>query len=645
MAEAKRLCAEILSQEPKSVEALHLLGIIACQEEDTPQATELIRQVIALRPGDAEAHNNLGIALSGQGKLEEAVAAYHRALELKPDYARAHNNLGIALKNQGKLAEAVAVYRRAIEIKPNDAEAHNNLGNALQDQGKLEEAVAAYRRALEINPDFSETHNNLGLALSGHGKLAEAVAVYRRALELKPNDAKAHNNLGIALNRQGKLAEAMAAYRRALEIKPDYASAHSNLIFGMNYPVQFSQKDIFAESRFWNETHAAPRRGHQRAHANDRNPDRRLRVGYVSPDFREHSVSYFAGPLIAGHDRRSFEIFCYAQVAMPDDKTSRIRKLADGWCSTVGMTDAAVADRIREDRIDILVDLAGHTAKNRLLVFAERPAPVQVTWLGYPNTTGLSAMNYRLTDAIADPDGAADTLYTETLVRLPNGFLCFAPSEDAPDIGDLPSRTSGHITFGSFNNLSKVTAEVVGAWARILERVPKSRLLIKSRPLADEETRNRYLDMFVAQGIDRGRIDLLSRIASKSGHLGTYGRVDVGLDPFPYNGTTTTCEALWMGVPVVTLRGDRHSCRVGASILTQIALTDLIAETEDTYVEKAVDLANSPGRLSELHKDLRNRMQGSPLCNSDSFARDVEAEYRVMWHRWCGTAAASSGCA
>ena len=299
------------------------------------------------------------------------------------------------------------------------------------------------------------------------------------------------------------------------------------------------------------------------------------------------------------------------------------------------MADSAVAERIREDSIDILIDLAGHTANNRLPVFAERPAPVQVTWLGYPNTTGLSAMDYRLTDVIADPEGDADVLHSENLMRLPNGFLCFAPAADAPEIAGTPALTTGQVTFGSFNNLAKVTPEVVETWAHVLHRIPKSQLVIKSRPLADAETRERYVEMFGAHGIDAGRVELCSWIASRSGHLGAYNRVDVGLDPFPYNGTTTTCEALWMGVPVITLCGDRHSGRVGASILIRIALKDLVAETKAIYVEKTVALANDLDRLSALRSDLRSRMKMSPLCDPELFTRDVEATYREMWRRVC----------
>ena len=499
------------------------------------------------------------------------MTAYRKALVLNPNFAEAHSNLGVVLTELGRLEEATAACHKALELKPDLAEAYNNLGNAFKDQGKLKEAVTAYRKALELKPNYPAAHASLGNMFKNQGKLKEAVAAYRKALELKPDYAEAYNNLGNVFKDQGKLEEAVAAYRRALELKPNFAAAHNNLIFGMNYDMRFTKQDIFAESRRWNNVFAMPNISHERTHANNRDPERRLRVGYVSPDFREHSVSYFFGPLITEHDRRSFEVFCYAEVATPDDKTAQFCKLADGWRTTVGMADSAIAERIRDDGIDILVDLAGHTANNRLLVFAERPAPVQVTWLGYPNTTGLSTMDYRLTDAIADPEGDAGTLYTETLVRLPRGFLCFAPAAHAPDIGEPPALAAGHVTFGSFNYLAKVTEEVVEIWANILNHVPRSRMLMKSHPLVDEETRNRYRDMFGAHGIETGRIELHSRVASKSGHLGAYGRVDVGLDTFPYNGTTTTCEALWMGVPVITLCGDRHASRVGTSILTQVA--------------------------------------------------------------------------
>ena len=327
------------------------------------EAVACYRRALELKPDYAEAHNNLGIALKDQGKLDEAVACYRRALELKPDYAEAHNNLGIALKDQGKLDEAVACYRRALELKPDFAEAHNNLGVALKDQGKLDEAVACYRRALELKPDYAEAHNNLGVALKDQGKLDEAVACYRRALELKPDYAEAHNNLGNAFKDQGKLDEAVACYRRALELKPDFAGAHSNLVYTQIFCPGYDAQTLYEEHRRWNQQHAAPLAKFIQPHLNDRSPDRRLRVGYVSPDFRSHPVGRFLLPLLESHDHGSFEIFCYASVRIPDTMTDRCRAHADVWRDVLGLSDEQVAHTIRQDQIDILVDLTMHMAQ------------------------------------------------------------------------------------------------------------------------------------------------------------------------------------------------------------------------------------------------------------------------------------------
>ena len=635
LAEAAAAYRRALKLNPNYAAAHNNLGI-ALEEQGNPKGAETAyRHALKLKPGYAAAYNNLGNALKDQDRLEEAVTAYRKALKLNPDFARAHFNLGVALKEQGRPDEEIAAYRKALKLSPDYAAAHNNLGNALRNQGKLVEAMAAYQRSLELDPGLAEAHNNLGSALKDQGKLKEAAEAYHRALALSPDFADAYVNLGIVFKDQGRLEDAVAAHHRALMISPDHAKAHGDLLFCMHYDAQTSQSDILAESRRWGEIHQAPCAPDDQSAPNNPDPDRRLRIGYVSPDFREHSVSYFLAPVIAEHDRGAVEVFCYAEVTRPDDTTARFRDLADGWCSTVGMTDAAVAERIRKDKIDILVDLAGHTANNRLLVFAERPAPVQVTWLGYPNTTGLSTMDYRLTDAIADPEGAADTQHVETLVRLPNGFLCYSPASGAPEIGGTPALATGHVTFGSFNNLPKVTPEVVETWSKILHRVPNSRLVIKSLPLDDAETRMRYFGMFGAQEIDAERVELVSWVASTSGHLEAYNKIDIGLDPFPYNGTTTTCEALWMGVPVVSLRGDRHSGRVGASILTRLDLADLVADTTAVYVEKAAELANDLERLSEMRHGLRDQLERSSMCDAPNFARDIEAAYRDMWCQAC----------
>jgi protein O-GlcNAc transferase len=598
------------------------------------EAVTAYRRAIAIKPDYAMAHSNLGNALRDQGKLEEAVTACRRAIGLKPDFAGAHSNLGIALSDQGKLEEAVTACRQAIGLKPDFAEAHSNLGVALKNQGKLEEAITAYRRAIAIKPDVAGVHSNLGIALSDQGKLEEAIAACRQAIGLKPDYAEAHSNLGNALSDQGKLDEAITAYRQAIGIKPDYAEAHSNLLFCLNNDDKVPADRLFAAHREWDERYGR-QASRPTAYANDRDAGRRLRIGYVSPDFRQHSVVFFLEPLLKEHDRQAVEIYCYAEVMRPDTPTARLRGLADHWLVTVGLSDDALAERIRADGIDILVDLAGHTSRNRLPVFARKPAPIQVTWLGYPNTTGLTAVDYRLVDAVTDPAGEADSWASEILVRLDDGFLCYGAPQGAPEPAAPPRLKAGTVTFGSFNNPTKVSAATFDAWAKLLARLPQARLLLKGRQFADGATRALFLARLGERGVTAERVELVAWLPDMAAHLAAYHRVDIALDPFPYNGTTTTCEALWMGVPVVTLRGDRHAGRVGASLLGQIGLTDLIANSVEDYVEIAVALADNPGRLDELRRSLRSRLAASPLCDGRAFARKIEAAFRQIWQRWC----------
>ena len=631
--EAIAVYRRAISVRPDYAEAHFNLGNALKRQGKLDEATAAYRQAIAIKPDDAEAYSNLGAALNDRGKLDEAIAAYRRAIVIKPDLAEAHSNLGNAFKNQGKLDEAIAAYRRAIAIKPDYAEAHSNLGAALNDQGKLDEAIAACRQAIAIKPDYAEAHSNLGNALKNQGKLEAAIASYRQAIATDPDLAEAHSNLGIALSNQGKLEEAIASYRQAIATNPDLAEAHSNLLFCLNYDDKSTAAQLFAAHREWDERYGRPL-SRPTVYANERETERRLRVGYVSPDFRQHSVAYFLEPLLKGHDRQAVEVFCYAEVRQPDSVTARLHGLADHWLTTVGLSDDELAERIRADGIDILVDLAGHTAHNRLPVFARKPAPVQATWLGYPNTTGLEAIDYRLVDAVTDPAGEADAWASETLVRLEGGFLCYGGLRDAPEPTAPPCLNAGTVTFGSFNNPAKVSAATFDAWARLLARLPQARLLLKGKPFADA-TRALFLAHLGERGVAAERVELVAWLPNNAAHLALYDRIDIALDPFPYNGATTTCEALWMGVPVVTLRGDRHAGRVGASLLGQIGLPDLIANSVEEYVEIALALAGDPGRLHDLRRSLRPRLAESPLCDGHAFARKVEVAYRAMWRRWC----------
>jgi predicted O-linked N-acetylglucosamine transferase (SPINDLY family) len=616
---------------PGAPEMHNNLGLVFLAQEKVEEAAASFRQAVRLKPDYAPACVNLGDALRKQNRFAEAVASYQQALRLHPAWAEALNKLGLALAAQGKLDEALAAFEQAVRLQPDYAEAHNNVGNVLSLQRKLNESVARYQQAVWIKPDYAQAHNNLGVALRSLGRLDEAVQSFQQALRFRPHDADTHSNLGIALAHQGKPAEARASFEEALRLKPDFAGAHSNLLFLANYDPQADPAALFAEHRRWESLHGqVPAR---RVHGNDRNPERRLRVGYVSPDFCKHPVAYFVEPILALHRPEQVEAICYAEVPFPDAVTARLRSLAHGWRSTCGLTDAHVADLIRGDNIDILVDLAGHSAGSRLRAFAYKPAPVQVTYLGYPNTTGLTTVDYRLTDAVADPPGEP-AWHTEELVRLPGGFCCYAPPAEAPDVTPLPAQKAGHLTFGSLHNVNKLNAAVLDLWCAILQALPTARLLVYRHTLTGSAKEN-LLQQFTQRGIASERLDLRHQAPAGRGHLGVYGEVDISLDVFPWSGHTTACESLWMGVPVLTLYGTRHAGRMASSALTRLGLTEWIAPTPEEYQARAVHWAGKLDELAHLRSGLRELMRSSPLCDGPGFVRHLEDAYRQMWRRWC----------
>ena len=597
--EAEALYRQILAQQPRHAEALHLLGVMADQAGRHDIAVDLIRQAIAVNP-----------------KL--------------PDV---YNDLGISLRDLGQLDEAIAAYRQAVALNPDDVSAFNNLGNALYDKRQLVDAIAAYRRALELRPDLPEVHANFSVALKDNLQLDEALAAARRAIALKPDYAEAHNNLGNALKDDGQLDEALAAYRRAVTLNPRSAGAHSNLVLSMHYHPDFDASAIFQECRRWNRQHAEPLKKFIQPHRNDRRPGRRLKIGYVSPDFREHPVGRFLLPLLAHHNKDDFEIFAYAQAAVPDSTTARLRSCVDVWRNTLGLSDAQVADLVYQDQIDILVDLAMHTSGNRLLVFAGKPAPVQVTYLGYCSTTGLDTIDYRLSDPYLDPPGMDESVYSERTLRLPETYWCYQPSGGAVDVGPLPALSHGHVTFGCLNNFCKVGAATLAVWTKLLRAVPNSHLLLHAHPGAHRQKVHEFLQR---QGIEAHRVRFAGRLPLPD-YLRLHQQIDVGLDTIPFAGGTTTCDALWMGVPVVGLVGQTAVGRAGLSILSNLGLPELVARSEEEYLQIATRLANDLPGLAHLRGTLRARMEKSPLMDAPRFARNIEAAYRQMWHTWCAS--------
>jgi len=532
----------------------------------------------------------------------------------------------------GRLEEAARLFGAVCKATPRDPEARRWLARCVAEQGDFLAAERHWRAVVGRLARDPEGWAGVGLALHHQGRVIEAAEAYRRSLELYPAEINTHENLAAALSQAGRAAEAVAVYRHGLAVAPGHARLHSSLLLCLHYLEGEAPETLLEEHRRWGAAHGGGAVADPFANLPD--PERRLRVGYVSADFCEHSVASFFLPLVERHDRARFEIVCYSAAPLVDRVTEEIRGLADHWVEISAMVDGEAAKRIRRDRVDVLVDLSGHTASNRLTLFARRPAPVQVTYLGYPDTTGLLAMDYRLVDGVTDPPGA-ERWATERLLRLPDCFLCYRPPAGAPAVAEPPLRANGHVTFGSFNNLAKVNDGVVEAWAEILRRSPGAHLVVKSSLLDDPATGEALRGRFLHHGVAPERVELLARQAARAGHLACYSRIDIGLDTFPYNGTTTTCEALWQGVPVVTLAGGLHMGRVGASLLRAVGLGDWVAGDVATYVERAVALAADRERLAALRRTLRATVAASPLCAEATFTRQVETAYRTAWQAWC----------
>ena len=609
-----------------------MLTAIFNQANKISEALYTVQKSVQLNPNDIESYKNLSFILQKLGKLNEAEESYKKILVLKPDSIEVYNYLGVLQHEQGKFTEAEASYRKMIALKPDLAEVYNNLGNTLNEQGKFIEAEASFRKAIALKPDHVQAYNNLGITLDKQGKFIEAEASFRKAISLKHDYTEAYSNLGNTLNEQGKLEEAIENYDKAIVLKVDYFKAYSNKNFSLNYSSSYSPLYIYKQHLKFEKQFGGFKAKSPLSVKIKKKSNERLRIGYVSGDFRAHSVAYFFKPLLQNHNSHVVETFCYYNNNFIDKITNNIMTTCDHWRSIFGIPDSEIFKIIRKDKIDILVDLSGHTGKNNLLVFAQKPAPIQVTWLGYPNTTGLSSIDYRFTDIIADPIGEADDLHSEKLLRLPNGFLCFQGNEKVLSKSNPPQTHHDYITFGSFNNLSKITPEVIDVWSKILNLIPKSHLILKCRKL--KHNKDYYYELFKNKGIDKDRIQLYEHLPSTSDHLELYNSVDIGLDPFPYNGATTTCEALWMGVPVITLLGDRHAGRVGASILTNVGLKDFIARDIDSYINLAVKMSANTKKLKEIRMTLRRQMQESLLCDARSFAGNVEASYKDMWHNY-----------
>lgn len=604
-----------------------------------------------------------GIQFHTQGRYIEAEQCYRQVLAFQPNHVGALQNLGVLAFQVGNNDAAVMLLRKAIEIAPKNPGLYCNIGDVYAALRQADLAIDAYQTAIRIDPELATAYNNIGIVYSRMGRVAESIGMWQKALSLaqKPNAhgrvlvglggggttmnqnegtllaAAAANNLGNAYLQQLELDKAVESHRRACELNPGYPNARSNLLRDYNHIDGLDPAFLREEHRKWWDYHARDMK--QLPHTNVRDPNRKLRLGFVSPDFREHSVTHFLLPLFQNIDRSQFDLICYSGVQRPDEFTEMLAKCAADWRNSLTLRDHDLALLVNKDAIDILFDLSGHTSDNRLAIFGYKPAPVQITYLGYPMTTGSPMIDYRIGDPIVDPPGVSDGHYIEKLLRLPRTMWCYRPPvqipcEELPPIVRDPARP---FTFGSFNNSSKMSASTFRLWARVLQAVPDSRLIIKASAMNDENTCNLVLGRFEALGVPRERIASVPQQYHLEKHFDYYSNVDLALDTVPYNGTTTTCEAMWMNVPVLVLAGNMHIARVGASLMTNVGLPQLVAQTEDQFVQIAARYANDIPALTGLRKGLRARLQASPLMDGPAFARDFAAALRTAWAHWCAT--------
>lgn len=589
------------------------------------EAEGSLRRAIELEPNNVTAHTNLGVVLRDLGRPAEAERSCRRALELKPNAFRALNNLGNALRDLGRAPEARECYQRAIERKPDYAVAHANLANVLSGLGQLSEAEASCRRALQLRPDDGATYNVLGTILQRATRLSEAKAAFERAVALSPRSAEAHNNLGNLLRELGEQQASEAELGAAVALDPRAFEAHSNLLFGMHQRRSGAAEMLAAARAYGRSVSATVARRFDTFRCEPE--PRRLRVGLVSGDLREHVVAYFLEGVLAGLDRSRIEVIAYPTLVADDARAARLRALCDGWRPLVGLDDDAAASLIHQDGVHVLLDLAGHTAHNRLPVFARRPAPVQATWLGYFDTTGVDEMDWLLADEVSLPR-AQWSRFTERIWYLPDTRLCFTAPEGAPAVAPLPAARNGHPTFGCFQDLAKLNDDVLDVFSRVFRALPSARLRVQSRQLGDPGVVAALRQRLSRRGI--GAFELHGP-GSRAAYLAAHGEVDILLDTFPYNGGTTTCEALWMGVPTVTLAGDDMIGLQGAALLSAAGLADWVAADADAYVRKAVAFASDLPALGALRASLRAQVEKSPLFDARRFAQNLEHALMGMW--------------
>ncbi len=665
--QAVRCLETILQRNPEHADALHWMGVAAHHLGDNDLAMTLLAHALSLQPGNPQFHSNLGNMQYQAGQLGAAEHSFRQALALDPAYASVHNDLAMVLFETARQDEAIREYRETLRLRPNNPDAWRNLGRLLEERGELDEAMSCYQRSVDAGQAcYAEGYFQLGAGYEKQGKLEEAARAYQQAVRCQPSFAEAYNNLGavciflgqladarvcfdqaVSLNPElpmpyvglGRLAmtsgdggEAVRLMKKALAIKPDSGWAiRSAILFQMQRSPEFSSQELWLESAKYAGMIETPLRAHWLPHVNVADGQRRLKIGYVSADFYYHSVANYIEPILRHHDKKQFEVFCYYNLDKQDEVTARLKGYADHWVPCSFMTDDVLAERIRADQIDILVDLSGHTAHNRLMTFARKPAPVQATWIGFAGTTGLTAMDYRITDHYMDPPGLSERYHSEQLIRLPGSNVPFSPEACAPAVNELPALSSGQLTLSSLNTLNKINPQVARLWGRILAALPQARLMLGN--VTDPLIRQRLLDLFQEVGVPEERLILHARM-SMSDYLALHQQIDLGLDPFPFPGATSTYHSLWMGVPVITLAGDNAAARCGVATMGMVGLEQFITHSEEEYLQRTLEIVADLPALNRIRQSLRPKMQQT-VCDAAGITRNLEAAYRDMWQHWC----------
>ncbi|OGI09964.1 MAG: hypothetical protein A2Y40_02035 [Candidatus Margulisbacteria bacterium GWF2_35_9] len=616
--------------KPELVESY--FGMVECLIRDGQKenAIKILKRIIQIKPHFSEAYFNLGVLFEESGQLQPAISNFKKAIKLNPNNVMFYYNLANVLKRNRDFPEAILYFQAALRLKNDSFEIHYNLANTYNSLANYDQAIDHYQQVIKLRPDFVAAYFNLGNVYKDTNRNSEAVIQYETVIKLKPDFVEACNNLGQIYYKQGNYGKAMDQYRNAIRVRPNYHQAYSNYLYLLNFDHQMKASEIFNEHKHWAEQFKSLSASVTISEPHNNNILCPLCIGYVSADFRVHSVAYFISQIVKYHNHKKYKIICYSTTSVEDEMTNWFKKEADLWRNIDGKTDEEASEMIKKDKVNILVDLSGHTAFNRITLFTKRNAPVQVSYLGYPNTTGLKTLDYRITDHYADPLGETEKYYTEELTRLPESFICYQAPESCPQIENKSLHNKKSITFGSFNQLIKINEQVLDLWIKILHSVPESKLILKNKSFTDDDVTKEFKTKMMNNGIDSTRLSLIGYLPKKSDHFALYNKMDIVLDTFPYNGATTTCEALWMGCPVITLAGAMHVSRVGVSILNNIGLPQLVANSVEDYLKIAVRIANDREELEHLHKSLRSKMERSILKDGKQIVSSLEMLYEEM---------------